>query len=220
MRISRLKKRIESFAGRLLNGPDVVRKDGLVTWGSRDDYQWGGGSTPEEISAITYWAVSDLRTALEGQQFDSAVEIGAGYGRITPWLSLFAHDVTAVEPNEGPRDDIETQYPQIETIDARAQNLPLESNSHDLVFTRSVLQHVPPSEFPEVCTELQRILADDGTAVLMEDTEGHESDVHFPRSVQQYENAFTEWSITDLWPRTAPTAESTHPKSVMVFKVD
>lgn len=203
--------------GKKIYGTDYKIEDGVVTW---DNYDWGAGDNPAETSAINYSIVRDLRRAIEDTQFDTAIEIGAGYGRVTPWLDLFADEVIALEPNSEMIEKIGTYYPDVIPINEKAQDIPLADGSVDLVFTRSVLHHIPEPDFYDVCEEIQRIRSNDGMAVFMEDVKGQETSTHHPRPVDEYREIFGDWDFRDNWARYTPGFEYTleDQKQVIVFR--
>lgn len=210
-------QQLRTKLGKKIYGTDYKVEDGVVTW---NGFDWGAGDNPAETSAINYSIVRDLRKAINNQSFDSAIEIGSGYGRVTPWLDLFADKVYAVEPNDEMLSYIRDHYSDVHTINEKAQNIPLENNSVDLVFARSVLHHIPNNDFPQVCNELQRIRTHGGMAVLMEDVKGPESETHHPRPIKEYEDIFNRWNLKENWPRQTPGWEYTieDQKQVMVFE--
>ena len=188
----------------------------VVTWNSLN---WGDGDNPAQISAINYHMVQALRTDLTGKQFENAVEIGAGYGRVTPWLAEFAEKVTAVEPNSDVRKYIDSYYPDIITIDEKVQGLQLDSDRYDLVFTRSVLQHIPEDSIGEAANEINRIADPNATLLLCEETEGVTDQKQlWPRTVDDYAELFDDFDLSKYWTRDAPAKTRNHTRTRMIFE--
>jgi SAM-dependent methyltransferase len=192
-------------------------EDGVVTWNTKAGYQWGDGETPPQISAINYHIVQALRSDLQDNNYRHAVEIGCGYGRVTPWLSEFASDVTGVDPNEAVLSVIEEYYPFVDTVAAKAQELPMGSGTADLIFTRGVLQHVPETEIEPAATEIKRIASDDAHFLLCEDTTGEETSTYHPRSLDRYADLFEPYSLENHWNRESPAKSREHNRSRMLF---
>ena len=104
------------------------------------------------------------------------VEVGCGFGRLTPWVAEFsgANEAVGVDHNEQSINLAQRQYPSskftwhqcgAESIDER-----IEENSVDLVLSWTVLQHLSPSLIAKASTAIQNILSDDGWLVATEET--------------------------------------------------
>jgi len=190
-------------------------EEGVVTWATFD---WGDGNDPAQLSAINYHIVQALFDDLKGESYNHAIEIGCGYGRMTPWLSEFADDVTGIEPNDEMRRYVEEYYPDIETLSDKAQNISVSDDKYDLVFTRSVLQHVPPDSIRDVTAEIDRVATDDATLLVCEATKGSPDDKTFwPRSVDRYESLFEGFELLESYRRETHAKIREHTKSRMLF---
>lgn len=193
-------------------------QDGVVTWNTEAGFDWGDGDTPPQISAINYHMVQALREDLKGNKYQHAVEIGCGYGRVTPWLSEFAEEVTGVDPNEDVLSIVEEYYPDIKTISAKAQDLPIPDRDADLLFTRSVLQHIPSGELQQVIDEMERIANGEAHILICEATKGTENETFHPRSETEYSKLFKNFQLESSWRRDAPAKTENHTRSRMFFQ--
>lgn len=194
-------------------------EDGIVTWNTEAGFGWGAGDKPPQISAINYHMVQALREDLKGNEYQHAVEIGCGYGRVTPWLSGFAEEVTGIDPNENVLSIANEYYPEINTISAKAQNLPIPDDAADLLFTRSVLQHIPSRELQQTIDEMERIADDDAHILICEATKGKKGETYYPRSKSEYSRLFKDFQVESSWRRDTPAAyHDKSDKSRMFFK--
>jgi SAM-dependent methyltransferase len=192
------------------------REDGVVTWNTFD---WGDGNDPAQRAAINYHLVQALRRDLAGERFGRALEIGCGYGRVTPWLGEFADEVVGLEPNDEMRDYVEAYLPGVETVDATAQDMPIEDRSVDLVFTRSVLQHVDDRALEAIGREIERVTTDDAMLLLCEAVEGEVDDESlFVRSPGAYAAVLPGFDLVDHWKRETPAKTRVHRRRRMRFE--
>ena len=194
------------------------REGGVVTWNSFD---WGDGDDPAQKAAINYHTVQALRRDLAGERFDRALEIGCGYGRVTPWLGEFADQVVGLEPNDEMRGYVDAYLPAVDTVDATAQDMPIEDGSVDLVFTRSVLQHVDDRALRDIGVEIERVTTDDATLLLCEAADGPgrgDGETLFVRSPEQYADVLPGFDLVVDWKRETPAKTRAHRRRRMRFE--
>ena len=111
-----------------------------------------------------------IRDALAGQRFVNALEIGCGYGRLSPTVTEHADRLTSIDPNLAALSMARECYPGIDYREGAANELPFADGAFDLVVSWTVLQHVPPGQFDEVTRELMRVISPGGTLLLCETT--------------------------------------------------
>jgi ubiquinone/menaquinone biosynthesis C-methylase UbiE len=108
-----------------------------------------------------------IKRLLKGQHFQSAVDVGGGYGRLSKYLTNFADKVTLAEPSQQQL-DIGKIYlkdtPQVSRKLLQAADLKMPDNSVDLVLVVRVLHHLPDPA-PEF-NEIARVLESGGTFIL------------------------------------------------------
>jgi ubiquinone/menaquinone biosynthesis C-methylase UbiE len=104
---------------------------------------------------------------LKGKTFETAVDVGGGYGRLSVFLRNFAKKVTLAEPSQQQL-DIAKDYlkgkPSVEMKLAQAEQLPFSDASVDLVLVVRVLHHLP-DPMPAF-EEINRVLKKDGYFLL------------------------------------------------------
>lgn len=108
-----------------------------------------------------------LRRLLKDKHFNTAADIGGGYGRLCVFLRKFADKVTLAEPSKQQLEiakDFLKDHPEIDQVKTQADDIKLTDKSQDLITMIRVMHHLPdPSnEF----SELNRVLSDDGYIVL------------------------------------------------------
>lgn len=194
------------------------KEDGVITWNTNAGFKWGDGSSPPQKAAINYHMIQALRKDLRGNTYDRAVEIGCGYGRVTPWLSEFATEVIGVDPNEEVLDLTDQYYPHVTTHNSKAQNLPFPDNHADLLFTRSVLQHIPQDVVEPAVDEMIRIATDDADILICEATEGDHLECFVPRTEEEYNELFEPFSVVNSWERETPAKTRKHNRTRMLLR--
>jgi SAM-dependent methyltransferase len=118
-----------------------------------EDYDRGRPGWPAE--AVDVPGVPPAATVLE---------LGAGTGKLTRLLARKFERVIAVEPDAGMRRLFVENCPDVELLDAGAEEIPLAADSVDAVFAAECF-HVFDVE-PAIA-EITRVLRPDGTLVLM-----------------------------------------------------
>lgn len=184
---------LKFFGRRLLNRKPWKKEGEIITW---RNCKWESGSTKPEYCAINYYIYKFLKEDLKEEKYKKGLEVGSGYGRITPFLSEFCEQMFAIEPNERMLEIAKKHFPTIEFRQAKAQSLPFPDNKFDLVVTRAVLQHIPPNTIDEACNEIKRVLNEDGTLLLLEDTKGSgDNSAYWVRKEKKYEELFQPLSV-------------------------
>jgi ubiquinone/menaquinone biosynthesis C-methylase UbiE len=129
-----------------------------------------------EYNYQDYWTGRDYEHAAEemainrllrGKHFESAVDVGGGYGRLSKFLTKYSDKVTLAEPSQQQL-DIGKIYlkdtPQVDRKLLQASDLKMADESVDLVLVVRVLHHLPDPA-PEM-HEIARVLKPGGTFIL------------------------------------------------------
>jgi len=165
------------------------RENGAITF-DEGNFQWSPDS-PAEYHAKLYHEFDGIEGLLHQHcqlPFERSLEVGCGYGRLSPWLARLAGAHHAIEPNSEAVETAHKHYPQIDFREGTAQELPYEDDSFGFVLTWNVLMHVPPENIERATAEIRRVLQTDGTALLMENTTDTTSPIHWGRSREEYED--------------------------------
>jgi len=108
-----------------------------------------------------------IRKLLRGKHFQSAVDVGGGYGRLCLLLEDYADKVTLAEPSQQQLDiaaDFLKDHPEIDRLLVQADDMPFKDGSVDLLTMVRVMHHLPDPA-PEF-QEISRVLAGDGYALI------------------------------------------------------
>lgn len=149
-------------------GMDWVRgPDGSVTFR-------GGGfvaaPTPEMLLARHNFELLQIQHLLEGRSFERSLEVGCGFGRLSPHYAKYSASHVAVDINDEALSVASISYPGIDFRHASAMDLPFSDQEFDLVSTWTVLQHIPPRSIERAAHELDRVLSPRGTLLICEET--------------------------------------------------
>lgn len=159
----------------------------------------GNTSNRAEFSARNYYEITQINQILRENELNPArsLEIGAGYGRLSSWISDFSNNHHSLEPNKDAAKIGEKLYPEITWYTDTIQNSEL-NQSYDLIVTWTVLQHIPPSEISKVVTKIQKYGKENGYLLICEETEEDRKTQHtWPRSVKEYKNLFNKYKLID-----------------------
>jgi len=144
---------------RLADGSITFRETGFVA-----------ADSPALLLARHNYEVACIRRLLHGRAIGQSLEVGCGYGRLTPTFAEFSALHVAVDINSDALTYARETYPGHDFRIASVRQLPFAEGQFDLVVTWTVLQHVPPDRIAVACGELNRVLASGGTLLLCEET--------------------------------------------------
>lgn len=195
-----------------------------ATWRKRDGvvcFEPGGYATSPrtrpEFAANLYHEVAgfrDLCTTHLETPVDRSLEVGCGYGRLSPWIAEFSTAHCAVDPDAEAVAVAAEAYPWIAFEIGRAGALPCADDAFDLAVTWTVLEHVDDERIANATAELRRALAPGGLVVCCERIEGHADDHLHPRSLDRYRELFAPLELVDVRERPAePTWAAAMPSS-------
>jgi ubiquinone/menaquinone biosynthesis C-methylase UbiE len=125
--------------------------------------------------------------------------------------------VTGIDPNENVLSIVDNYYPKVNVLLSKAQDIPMEDNEADLVFTRSVLQHIPPDEIKQVVREIKRISDSNADLLICEATTGLKKNAFYPRSVDDYSDLFETFDLENSWQRKSPAKSRKNTRTRMKF---
>jgi SAM-dependent methyltransferase len=108
-----------------------------------------------------------IRKLLKKKHFETATDVGGGYGRLCLLLEEFADDVTLAEPSQQQLDiagDFLADHPEIHRKLMQADDLKFKDNSVELLTMIRVMHHLPDPS-PEFA-EIARVLSPHGYAII------------------------------------------------------
>lgn len=146
--------------------------------------------TPAEFSHELYVDSTSLERALAGRSPTRSLEVGCGYGRLTPWIAERAAEHHAVDPDRVLLSAAAAAHPGVRFHCARVEALPFPDDAFDLAVTWGVLNHVPSSLIDAATAELDRVVGADGTLVVSEATDGTPDPRWEYRSVGEWRDRF------------------------------
>jgi ubiquinone/menaquinone biosynthesis C-methylase UbiE len=109
---------------------------------------------------------------IAGQRVKPArsLEIGCGFGRLSPYIAEHFEQHTAVDINNWAVSEASRFYPEISFSVASATELPFPDHSFDAVLTWTVLQHIPNSLVGNALSEINRVANPKSLLILCEAT--------------------------------------------------
>jgi len=149
-------------------------------------------ASPSSLLARHNYEVLCIRRLLNGTSIGTSLEVGCGYGRLTPVLAGIAKEHVAIDVNRRALKQAHKAYPDYRFQVASVTELPFWAACFDFVTTWTVLQHVGPGEIAGACSELVRVLAPGGTLLICEEMKAraaeqqHRSTHTWPRHVTEY----------------------------------
>lgn len=146
--------------------------------------------TRAELSHELYIDASNLADALADCSPARSLEVGCGYGRLTPWIAARADEHYAVDPERSLLAAARREYPDVQFQRAAAEALPFPDDAFGLAVTWGVLNHVPAEAIDAATDELDRVVAPDGTLVVSEATDGTQDPRWEYRSVTEWRDLF------------------------------
>jgi len=158
---------------------------------------WGikGAGLPQ-FSARLYKEVKLLNKAIGSYHAKRSLEIGCGYGRLTPWIAEHSDQHYAIEPESVLLNDARRLYPYVYFFQAKAQKLPFPNCYFDLCISWTVLQHIPPKELAKAVTEIKRVCAPEAIIILAEEEGEKRGSTYWFHTVKEWKDLFLPWKLT------------------------
>jgi SAM-dependent methyltransferase len=149
-------------------GPNWLRTgDGSVTF--REEGFVAAPSRPMLLARHNFESAY-IRRLLDGVHAERSLEIGCGFGRLSPVFAEFSDAHLGVDINPAALALARTTYPDLEFRDSSVTALPFEDDRFGLISTWTVVQHVPPDRIERAAAEILRVLAPGGTLLICEET--------------------------------------------------
>lgn len=189
--------------------------EGIITW---NGYSWGGGENPLEVSSINFNFYRYLERYLGPENIESTLELGCGYGRITPYIDIFSDNTVGLDPNKDMISKAKEHYPEINFKHGKGQNMPFDDGEFSLIVTRGVLQHIPDDQVKQVSDELERVTNSSAKLLLAEDTEGKKSKDFHPRSPEKYEIIFNSFELIKEEKLSHPSGDVDSSRRIMLLQ--
>jgi SAM-dependent methyltransferase len=150
----------------------VVRQGEFVTFRPEGFVE---AKDPASLLCRHYYEVMQLRRCLgliaqQDVKPGRSLEIGCGFGRLSPYIAEHFEQHTAVDINTWAVSEASRFYPKISFSVASATELPFSDHSFDAVITWTVLQHIPNLLVGKALSEIKRVANPESLIILCEAT--------------------------------------------------
>ncbi len=176
-----------------------IRFTGRVPFGINEvvsNFPFNGAGLPH-FSSRLYKEVTLLNEALDNYSSKISLEIGCGYGRLTPWIAEHSERHYSIEPEDVLRSNAIKLYPKINFINAKAQELPFPDGYFDLCVSWTVLQHMPTKkELINAIDEIKRVCAENSVIILAEGVGSMKSLRYNEYLLEDWKEFFKPWKLT------------------------
>ena len=115
---------------------------------------------PSYPQSITLWLQDRLQLSAESKLLD----LGSGTGKFLPYLQQITQHITAVEPIEEMLAQLKIAFPNVQTLQAYSNNIPVQAQTVDAV---TCAQSFHWFANIETLTEIHRILKPNGFLLLI-----------------------------------------------------
>ncbi|MCL9818291.1 class I SAM-dependent methyltransferase [Natronocalculus amylovorans] len=153
---------------------------------------------PPDFSHELFTDVDLIERGLGEYRASKSLEIGCGYGRLTPWLARRSADHYAIDPEKELLDDARQLYPNVTFHNVLAQELPYEDSIFDLIVSFGVLTQVPNEQLDQVAGEIERV-ASNNRKLLIAEKIGAVEDTNrvYTRSISEYHSLFSSFDLVE-----------------------
>jgi SAM-dependent methyltransferase len=147
------------------------------------------------FSSRLYKEARLLQQAIGNYKADKSLEIGCGYGRLTPWIMEYSMEHHAVEPEKSLFNDAKRQNPKALFYNIKVQRLPFPESFFDLCVSWTVIQHMPPKEQIKAIEEIKRVIKKTAVLIVAEETGTYEGDTVWARPMENWVELFKPWEL-------------------------
>jgi ubiquinone/menaquinone biosynthesis C-methylase UbiE len=169
--------------------------------GEHITFDWDGFVDAPDIPTLFarhHYETALISRLLGGRTISRSLEIGCGFGRLSPTFAALSDAHVAIDINADALAAAQTAYPALAFQLVDGNDLPFPDASFDLVTTWTVLQHVSPDKIGHAFGELRRVLAPGGVILLCEETRNPDQATHhsWHRDASFYEQTLAPLSMT------------------------
>lgn len=163
----------ERIARRIMNPRGAVLRQGeFITF---EPSGFVAAADPSALFFRHYYEIVHLRRCLSlapemGVAPGESLEIGCGYGRLSPIMAEYFEQHTAVDINSWGISQARLFYPHVAFSEASVTKLPFPDHRFDAVVTWTVLQHIPNHLIETALNEIKRVAKPKALIVLCETT--------------------------------------------------
>lgn len=147
-----------------------------LTWKPQGEFvtfEWDGFVAAPSIPMLFarhHYETAAIRRLLAGRDLRSSLELGCGFGRLTPTFASLSQEHVAIDINPDALAAARAAYPDLRFQQYDGGALPFPDDTFDLVVSWTVLQHIRPTLIEQTLRELLRVLGPAGCALLCEET--------------------------------------------------
>ena len=154
------------------------------------------GAGLPHFSSRLYRETKLLNKAIGSYHAKKSLEIGCGYGRLTPWIAEHSDKHYAIEPEPLLLKDAKKLYPSIYFYQAKAQKLPFANSYFDLCVSWTVLQHILPKELTKAVNEIKRVWTPEAIIILAEGVGKQRGGEYWEHTIEEWIDLFSPWRLT------------------------
>ena len=192
--------------------------NGRVTFKIEQVVGDGASNSLPIFSSRLYHEVKSIRDFLGHLHVKRALELGCGYGRLTPWISEFADEMFMVEPEHKLAEEAIRLYPSFIYAFVTVDEMTFPDKYFGLIVSWTVLQHISPTKIEASINEIKRVAEDDATILLAEHTRPTSSPTTWGRSIEEYTTLFAPFKLVRHEPRKIEVSRSGFFGDVMKFE--
>lgn len=167
-----------------------------------------------------YLDVDLLERGLAGIDSRRSLEVGCGYGRLTPWIQRHSDEHHGIDAEHSLVRLAERHHPSGSFQTARAQTLPFDANQFELTVTWAVLMHIPSADIDRTAAEIRRVTDPNGAIIISEQVHDPAVDEPFVRPVEAYRRLFEPRQLVDVHHRSMeePHWDDDHQHGLLRFE--
>lgn len=209
-----------------------IFRDELADWNTNASFYEHEKNSP--LGKIFLREKLDIYAIPKNKQ--KILDLGAGLGDFSYYLSLLGHEVTALDFSSKMAGIARKNYPELKYIVASAENLPFPSDSFDFVIADSLLHHLKvQGSLMKAVEEVRRVLKPNGCFCIFDRNGSFLSNSllflalkgkriltsikggHFPSSATRHEIPFTEKDIQSIVKGNFVILRRRHSSTLPVF---
>lgn len=134
-------------------------------------YQWFY-NTVSGLATVTVGGEKKFRSlALEGLEINQntkILDLCCGSGQTTKFLLKFSPQVTGLDASFNALERAKKNAPQANYIEGLAEEMPIENNQFDLVYSSVAMHEMTTAQLKDIFTEVYRILNPNGVFTLID----------------------------------------------------